>query len=66
MLGNMQVSHTICLNFDNLTRQEKAIHNPLVTGTIEYHSTLDVAALKNEIVMMGNEYQRKLELAREI
>ena len=52
MLGNMQVTHTICLNGDNLTRQEKAIHNLLVTGA--NHSTLDVAALKNE-------YQRKLE-----
>ena len=61
MSGNMQVTHTICLNGNNLTRQENAIHNPLVTGT--NHSTLDVAALKNEIVMRGNEYQRKLELA---
>ena len=59
MLGNMQVSYRICLktmNGDNLTRHENPIHNPLVRGTIEYYSTVDVA----------NEYQRKLELAREI
>ena len=60
----MHVSHTICLNHDNLTRQENAIHNPLVTGT--NHSKLDVAALKNEILMRGNEYKRKLESASEI
>ena len=64
MEGNMQITHTICLNGNNLTRQENAIHNPLVTGT--YHSTLDASTLKNEIVMMGNEYQRKLESASEI
>ena len=58
MLGNMQVTHTICLNGGNLTRQENATHNPLVTGT--YHSTLDASTLKNESVMRGNEYQRKL------
>ena len=33
---------------------------------IEYHSTIDVAALKNEIVQCDNEYQMKLELGREI
>ena len=42
------------------------MHNQLVTGTIEYHSTLDVAALKKEIVQCDNEYQKKLELGREI
>ena len=53
MVGNTQVSYTICLNTmnnDNLTRHEKAIHNPLVTGTIEYHSTVDVPALKNDVI----------------
>ena len=58
MEGNTQVSYTICLNTmndDNLTRHEKTIHNPLVTGTIEYHSTVDVPALKNEIVQSDNE-----------
>ena len=30
------------------------------------HSTLDVAALKNEIVMRGNEYQGKSELTSKI
>ena len=54
----MQVTHTISLNANNLTRQENAIHNPLVTGT--YHSTLDASTLKNAIFIMGNEYQRKL------
>ena len=38
----------------------------MVTEKIEYHSTVDVAALKNEIVRGGNEYRRKLELGREI
>ena len=33
---------------------------------IEYHSTIDVAALKNEIVQCDNEYQMKIELGREI
>ena len=50
----------------NLRRHEKFEHNPLVTGTIEYHCTIDVAALKNEIVQGDNEYQNKLELGREI
>ena len=62
MVGNTQVSYRICLNTmngDNLTRHEKAIHNPLVTGTIEYNSTVDVAASKNEIVLSANEYQSK-------
>ena len=64
MLGNMQVSHTICSNDDNLTIQENAIHNPSVKGT--YHSKLDVAVLKNEILMRGEEYQIKLESASKI
>ena len=54
------------MNDDNLTRHEKTIHNPLVKGTIEYHSTVDVPALKNEIVQSDNEYQMKIELGREI
>ena len=57
MLGNMQVSHTICLKTidgDNLTRHEKPIQNPSVKQTIQYHSTIDVAALKNEIVLGAN------------
>ena len=60
----MQVTHTIFLNGGNLTRQEMATHNPSITGT--YDSTLDVAALKNDIVMRGNEYQGKLEWSSEI
>ena len=37
-----------------------------VTERIDYHSTLDVIALKNSIVGDINEYQRKLELGREV
>ena len=33
---------------------------------IGYHSTLDVVALKNNILEDMNEYQRKLELGREV
>ena len=50
----------------NLRRHEKDIHKPFVTEKIEYHSTIDVAALKNEIVPSDNEYQTKIELGREI
>ena len=56
----MKVSYRICLNTindDNLTRHEQAIHNPLVTRTIEYHSTQDDVALKNEIAHGENELQ---------
>ncbi len=37
-----------------------------VTEKVEYNSTLDVTALKNNIVWKANGYQRKLELGREI
>ena len=37
-----------------------------VTERIDYHSTLDVIALKNSIVGDINEYERKLELGREV
>ena len=37
-----------------------------VTEKIEYHSTVDVLALKNSIVGDINEYQRILELGREV
>ena len=37
-----------------------------VTEKIGYHSTLDVVALKNNILEDINEYQRKLELGREV
>ena len=50
----------------NLRRHEKFVHKPLVTEKIEYHSTIDVAALKKEIVQCDNEYQTKIELGREI
>ena len=54
----------------DLRRHEEFVHKPLsidvVTEKIEYHSTIDVAALKNEIVQCDNEYQTKLELGREI
>ena len=42
------------------------MQKPSVIEKIEYHSTLDVAALKNKIVWSANEYQRNLELGREI
>ena len=47
----------------NLTRHEKAMHNPSFT---EYNSNVNVTALKNSIKGEVNEYQRKLELGREI
>ena len=37
-----------------------------VTEKNGYHSTVDVLALKNSIVGDINEYQRKLELGREV
>ena len=58
MEGNTQVNYTICqntLNNNNLTRHEKTINKPLITGTIEYHYTVDVPTLKNEIVQSDNE-----------
>ena len=42
----------------NLRKHENATHKSLVTEQIEYHSTIDVAALKNEIVQCDNEYKR--------
>ena len=39
------------------------MHNPLVT---EYHCTINVTAVKNEIMHAEDEYQKKLELGREI
>ena len=36
------------------------------TEKVEYNSTLDVTALENIIAGRANEYQRKLELGREI
>ena len=52
----------------NLRRHEKAMHKPLsmVSRKIEYHSTVDVAGLENEIVRGANEYQRKLELGKQV
>ena len=50
----------------NLRRHEKGMHKTLVTEKIEYHSKIDVAALKNEIVQSDNEYKTKIELGREI
>ena len=38
----------------------------VVTEKIEYHSKVDVTALENKIVRCVNEYNRKLELGREI
>ena len=50
----------------NLRKHEKAMHKQSELKEIEYHSTVDVAALMNKIVRSANEYQRKLELGREI
>ena len=47
----------------NLRKHEKAMHNPSVT---EYHCTINVTALENSMMNELNEYQRKLELGREI
>ena len=74
MGGDKQVTCTICLKTvrgDTLKRHMKQHEkNPysidLVTEKIEYHSSVDVVALENEIVRGSNEYQRKLELGREI
>ena len=38
----------------------------VVNEKIEYNSNVNVVALKNKIVRGVNEYQRKLELGREI
>ena len=67
-----KVTCRICLKqmrSDALKRHMKQHENkPIdeVTEKVEYNSTLDVAALKNNIVWKANEYQRKLELGREI
>ena len=37
-----------------------------VKEKIDYHSTVDAFALKNEIVWGFNEYRRKLEMGRKI
>ena len=50
-------------NPNDLRKHEKAKHNPLVT---EYHCTINVTAMKNEIMNAEDEYQKKLALGREI
>ena len=50
----------------NLRKHQNAIHKTLVTEKIEYHSTIGVSVLKNEIVQSENEYQTKIELLSEI
>ena len=42
------------------------MHKTLVTEKIEYHSKMDIAALKNEIVHAEDEYQKKLVLGSKI
>ena len=74
MVGNKLFTCRICLKTmrgDNLKRHMKRHENKpysidVVTEKIEYHSTVDVVALENEIVWSANEYRRKLELGREI
>ena len=50
-------------NPNDLRKHEKAMHNPSVT---EYHCTINVTALENSMMNELNEYQKKLELGREI
>ena len=50
----------------SLRIHEKRMHKRLFREKIEYHSKIDVAALKNEIVQSDNEYKTKIELGREI
>ena len=49
---------TNCIS--SLRIHEKGMHKTLVTEKIEYHSKIDVAALKNEIVQSDNEYKTKI------
>ena len=56
-----------------MKRHEKKQHQEEVTPPqkkvcekIEYQSKLDVVALKNEVISEANEYERKLELGREL
>ena len=48
------------------THEKKPCSIDVVTEKIEYHFKVDVVALKNKLVRDVNEYQRKLELGREI
>ena len=50
---------------DNLVRhmkthEKKPCSIDVITEKIEYHSKVDVVALKNKLVPDANEYQRKL------
>ena len=48
------------------THEKKPLSVDEVTDKIDYQSRVDVVALKNSIVSEANEYQRKLELGREV
>jgi hypothetical protein len=69
-----QVGCKICLNTmrsDHLiihmkTHEKKPCSMEAVNEKTEHNSNVDVVALKNKIVRGVNEYQRKLELGREI
>ena len=57
----------------HMKQHEKKQHQEEVTPPqkkvcekIEYQSKLDVVALKNEVISEANEYERKLELGREL
>ena len=71
---HLQVTCRICLKTmrsDHLKRhmkqhEKKPYSIDEVTEKIDYHSTVDDVALKNEIVRGGNEYRRRLELGREV
>ena len=71
---NNQVTCNVChktMRGDTLKRHMKQHENKpesinVVTEKIDYHSTVDVTTLKNNIVWRVNEYQRILELCREV
>ena len=50
----------------HMKQHEKKPAQKVVMEKMEYHSTVDEAALKNSIVSESNEYKGKLELGREI
>ena len=49
-----------------MKRHEKKSPQKVVTEKMEYHSTVDEAAVENSIVSESNEYKRKLEMEREV
>ena len=69
MVGNLQKTCGICLKTmrgDTLKRPMKPHENKPYSMVTEYHSTVDVVALKNKILWGCDEYQRRLKLGRQI